>query len=112
MSKAPRSIPIELPTAALATFCARWKIAELALFGSATDVTRFNAQSDLDLLATFADDANWSLLDHAQMELELIELFGGNREVDLVNRAVIEASQNNIRQRCILESTQVLYSAA
>jgi len=106
------SIPISIPRDALNLFCHRWKIVELSLFGSATDADRFRPDSDIDLLATFAEDAKWSLLDHAKMEFELIEIFGGKQEVDLINRRVVEKSQNEIRRRRILESTCRLYSAA
>ena len=64
-------------------FCQRWRIRDLALFGSALR-DDFHADSDLDLLVTFGDDAAWSLLDHVQMEQELSVLLG--REVDLVSR--------------------------
>ena len=57
----------ELLTPAIAEFCMRWKITELALFGSALRPD-FQHGSDVDLLVTFSDDANWSLLDHIAMQ--------------------------------------------
>ena len=92
----------------IAGFCRRWKIAELALFGS---VLRGDGgpQSDLDLLVTFAPEAEWSLLDHVAMELELSGLLG--RRVDLVNRRAIERSENWIRRTAILSTAQPVYVA-
>ena len=42
----------------VATFCRKWKISEFALFGS---VLRddFHASSDVDILVTFAKDADF-----------------------------------------------------
>ena len=50
---------IDIPAETLAAFCRRWRVAELALFGS---VLRddFQPDSDVDVLVTFADDARWS----------------------------------------------------
>jgi len=49
-----------VPIDRIAEFCRRWKITELALFGS---VLRddFRPDSDVDVLVTFAPDAPWSL---------------------------------------------------
>ena len=54
----------------ISKFCRRWKIAELRVFGSALRED-FRRDSDLDLLVTFAPDADPSLLDHVAMEEEL-----------------------------------------
>lgn len=89
-------------------FCRRWKIVELAIFGS---VLRddFRSESDIDLLVRFASDAEWSLFDHARMEQELGELLG--REVDLVSRSAVEQSPNWIRRKEILRTARTLYAA-
>jgi predicted nucleotidyltransferase len=100
---------IDLPMDKIAAFCRKWNVAELSLFGSALR-DDFAPDSDIDLLVTFAEDADWSLLDHAQMELELIEILG--REVDLLTRRSVERSQNPIRRRAILESARRIYRAA
>ena len=92
----------------LAEFCQRWGISELALFGSARGED-FRPDSDIDLLATFAPGARWSLFDLARMEEELKELFG--REVDLVEREAIEKSENYIRRKSILRNLEVVYAA-
>jgi predicted nucleotidyltransferase len=92
----------------LAEFCRRWKIVELSLFGS---VLRddFRLDSDVDVLATFAPDEHWSLLDHAAMEEELSDILG--RKADLVSRRAIERSENYIRRKHILESAEPVYVA-
>ncbi|MCX7012067.1 MAG: nucleotidyltransferase domain-containing protein [Candidatus Sumerlaeota bacterium] len=102
------SVRFDLPSEKLAAFCRKWKIVELAVFGSAVR-DDFGPQSDIDFLARFADDAGWSLFDHAQMEIDLSALLG--REVDLVSRRAIERSRNWIRRQSILESTEVVYAA-
>ena len=94
-----------LPRDALAAFCRRWQITELALFGSALR-DDFGPDSDVDLLVSFAPDARHSLFDLVAMEEELEELLG--REVDLVERAGIEKSDNWIRRRAILSSAEPL----
>lgn len=98
---------IEIPAEALAEFCRRWKIKELALFGSAMRGD-LRSDSDIDILVTFAPDADWSLFDHFHMENELVKLLG--REVDLVSRKALEESPNWIRRRSILESAETIYA--
>ena len=100
--------PVRWPRTGLVDFCRRWKIVEMALFGSALRED-FRPDSDLDLLVRFAPEARWSLFDHGRMEQELEELLG--REVDLLSRAAVEASPNWIRRREILESARTLYAA-
>ncbi len=97
---------IDIPAEELAEFCRRWRITELALFGS---ILRddFRPDSDVDVLATFAPEAGWSLLDHVGMEQALAELFG--RPVHLVSRRAIERSQNWIRRQAILNTAQVVH---
>lgn len=99
---------ITLPLVELASFCRRWKIAELALFGSASR-DDFRPDSDIDLLATFADDADWGLLDGVRMTQELEQLLG--RPVDLISRRAIERSANRLRRDAILASARVIYHA-
>lgn len=98
---------LALPTERIAEFCRRWKIIELAVFGSALR-DDFSPDSDIDLLVTFAPDAEWSLFDHYHMENELVKLLG--REVDLVSRRAIERSENWLRRREILTSARTIYA--
>ncbi len=99
---------ILIPPQRLSEFCAKWKIAELRLFGSALR-DDFRPDSDLDLLVTFTPEADWSLLDHVAMESELAELAG--RPVDLVSQKAIERSSNWIRRKAILESAEPYFVA-
>jgi predicted nucleotidyltransferase len=92
----------------LASFCRRWEVAELALFGSALRAD-FGPESDVDFLVTFSPEADWSLLDHVTMESELSEIVG--RKVDLVNRSAIERSDNWIRREAILRSAEPFFVA-
>ena len=99
---------LTIPHEQIADFCRRWKVSELSLFGSALR-DDFGADSDVDLLVAFAQDAEWSLLDHVRMEEELSAML--SRKVDLISRRAIERSENWIRRRAILETAQVLYAA-
>ncbi|MEO5924302.1 MAG: nucleotidyltransferase domain-containing protein [Bryobacteraceae bacterium] len=87
-------------------YCRRWKITKLEVFGSA----RFDwaAANDVDLLVSFAAEAQWSLMDHVEMQQELGELL--DRPVDLVTRRSIEASHNTIRRAAILNDTVEVYA--
>ena len=86
-------------------FCHKWKVAELAAFGS---VTRddFRSDSDIDLLVTFASDAEWSLYDWTDMIGELREILG--RKVDLLS---LQALRNPFRRHEILKGREILYAA-
>jgi hypothetical protein len=92
-----------IPREWLEDFCRRWKVAELRVFGSALRED-FRPDSDLDLLVSFAPNADWSLLDHVAMEEELSGLL--RRRVDLVSRRAVERSSNWIRRRAILDSAE------
>ena len=92
---------------AVSAYCRRWKIKDLAIFGSALRPD-FRPDSDVDILATFAQDADWSIFDHAQMESELAEIFG--RKVDLVSRRAVERSDNWIRRDAILRTAESLFA--
>ena len=99
---------IIVPKKQIEEFCRRWQIAELALFGS---VLRddFGPDSDLDVLVSFRKEARPTLFDMVHMEEELKEVFG--RKIDLISRRGIEASQNNLRRKAILESAEVVYGS-
>ena len=103
-----RRLPIDIAHEQLVAFCQRWKIRELALFGSALR-NDFSPNSDVDLLVTFGEDANWSLFDHVQMQQELEALL--KRKVDLLTRRAVEQSQNAIRRNAILSTARTLIAA-
>jgi len=90
---------IDIPKKQISEFCRRWRISEFALFGSVLH-DDFDSNSDVDILATFAPGADWSLLDHLQMEQELADLL--DRKIDLFSKRAVEQSHNLIRRREIL----------
>jgi len=96
-------IPID--RAKIADFCHRWKINELALFGS---VLRddFRPDSDVDVLVTFAPDAQWSLFDLVEIQEALSEMLG--RKVDLIEKRGL---RNPFRRYEILRTKEVVYAA-
>jgi len=108
MSKLIRYRGLEIPEDKLADFCRRWKITELSLFGSALRED-FRPDSDVDLLVTFAPGTTWKLDDLLDMKEELEGMFG--RDVDLVERRLVESSENYIRRRHILKHLKPLYVA-
>lgn len=89
----------------IADFCHRWKITELALFGS---VLRddFRPDSDVDVLVTFAPDAQWSLFDLVEIQEALSEMLG--RKVDLIEKRGL---RNPFRRYEILRTKEVVYAA-
>jgi uncharacterized protein len=95
-----------LPMEQIVEFCRRWKIRQLAVFGSFLR-DDFRPDSDLDFLYTFADDVHWTLLDLVTMDQELSAIVG--REVNLVSRSAVERSQNYIRRRHILSTAEPIY---
>ena len=98
---------IALPMQEIAAFCQRWQVTEFALFGS---VLRrdFRADSDIDVLLRFHDEAHHTLFDLVRMGDELETIFG--RKVDVLTRKGVEESQNYIRRKSILDSAQVIYA--
>lgn len=66
---------------ALAELCRRHRIRKLSLFGSQLQGTA-RPDSDVDLLVEFEPGSRTTLLDMAQIEIELSPLLGG-RKVDL-----------------------------
>jgi len=99
-------VRIQVSQEQIEAFCRKWKIRELALFGS---VLRddFRPDSDVDVLVEFASDARHSLFDRMEMIEELEALFG--RQVDLVRKELVV---NPYRRQHILANHQVMYAAA
>jgi len=104
-------LPIDSPTVAidrerLAEFCRKWKVRELALFGSVLRED-FRPDSDVDVLVEFAPDTHWTLFDLGEMQEDLTGIFG--REVDLLSRRGVEMSRNPFRRKAILSSARTIY---
>ncbi|MDE2999499.1 MAG: nucleotidyltransferase family protein [Gemmatimonadota bacterium] len=98
-------LQIDLPHARINDFCCRWRITELAAFGS---VLRgdFEKDSDVDLLVSFTPGADHSLLDMVQMQEELTEIL--QRPVDLIEE---QGLRNPFRRKGILSTKEVIYAA-
>lgn len=89
----------------IADFCRRRRVREFSIFGSALRED-FRPDSDVDVMVSFAPEADWSLLDIVEMIEELKGIFG--RDVDLVEK---EAMRNPYRRRAIMSNREVVYAA-
>jgi predicted nucleotidyltransferase len=87
-------------------FCRERGISKLELFGSALRED-FRDDSDVDVLATLRKDAHPTLLDWAEMQQKLSDIFG--RPVDLVSRRAVESSRNLYRKHTILSTATEIY---
>lgn len=94
----------EFPMEAIKELCQRYKVRELALFGSALRED-FRADSDVDLLVDFEPEAQVGFMTLARMQRELSAIL--RRKVDLVPRGGLKPQ---IRQ-AVLSSMRVLYAA-
>jgi predicted nucleotidyltransferase len=94
-----------IPEDRIAEFCRRWKITQMALFGSILRED-FSQESDIDVLVSFAPDSPWGLFELVDMQDELAVILG--RKVDLVER---EALRNPFRRKQILQNLEVVYEA-
>ena len=106
--RSPAGTRISAPQEGLAEFCRRWQVADLSLFGSALRGD-FRPESDVDLLVTFAPGVSWGFDDFLTIKEEIETLFG--RTVDLVERRLVETSENYIRRKHILSQLEPLYAA-
>ncbi len=101
-----------LPTAQISEFCRRWKIARLELFGSALR-DDFRPDSDVDFLYTPAPDFRRDLAygpwGHDNLAEELSAIL--KREVDIIDRSLIEKTPNWIRRKHIIDTAQVVYES-
>jgi hypothetical protein len=102
------ALRIDLPREAIADFCRRWRITELAIFGSALRED-FRPDSDVDVLVTFEPGVHWDFQQWLEMTGELETMLG--RKVDLVERRLVEQSKNYIRRKHILSNLERIYVA-
>ena len=97
---------VTLPIDQIADFCRRWKVRELAVFGSFLR-DDFGDRSDVNFLIDPKSDVIWTFADHLAMEEEMAKLLG--RKAELVERSAVEQSRNYIRRRHILATAEPLY---
>jgi uncharacterized protein len=88
----------------ISEFCQRWKITELALFGSILRED-FRPDSDIDVLVTFAPNDGWSLFDVMNLQRDLESIV--HRPVDLIEKRDLK---NPFRRSEILRTHQVIYA--
>lgn len=103
----PAHLPFAWPEEEIRSFCRKWQVTELSIFGSALRAD-FGPESDIDLLACFAPGARWGAFDHARMEHELREIL--HRDVDLVTRLAVEETPNPNRRAEILGTARPVYA--
>ena len=103
-----RNLAIELPLAAMADYCRRWRIVRLEVFGS---VLRddFRADSDIDFLVTWEPGVEWSWGEFMCAREELASIVG--RQIDFIERTAIEQGPNWIRRQDILGTARVIHAA-
>ncbi|MBD0344350.1 MAG: nucleotidyltransferase domain-containing protein [Coleofasciculus sp. Co-bin14] len=97
---------LTLPGKSLTKLCQHWQIVELSLFGSILRED-FNADSDIDVLVKFSEEARITFFDFDVIEQQLSQLF--QRPVDVVTKQAIEQSHNPIRRKNILDNSKVIY---
>jgi uncharacterized protein len=93
-----------LPRKKIAEFCKHWSITEFSVFGSVLRED-FRPDSDIDVLITIDPGAQIGLLEMAQMQIELENMF--KRSVDMIEK---ERLRNPYRRREILRTAQVIYA--
>jgi predicted nucleotidyltransferase len=94
---------IEIPQDLVADLCRRYKVRQLALFGSALR-DDFGPESDVDFLVEFDPTAQIGFLTLAKLQRELSALI--HRRVDLVPK---HGLKDRVRQ-AVLASAKVVYA--
>ncbi|HBL13222.1 MAG TPA: DNA polymerase subunit beta [Cyanobacteria bacterium UBA11162] len=97
---------LTLPGESLTKLCQHWQIVDLSLFGSILRED-FKADSDIDVLVKFSEEARITFFDLDVIEQQLSQLF--HRPVDVVTKPAIEQSHNPIRRKNILDNSKVIY---
>jgi len=95
---------VDISMEAIQEFCRRYRVRELAVFGSALRGD-FSAASDVDLLVEFEPEAQIGFITLSRMQRELSAIL--HRQVDLVPK---EGLKPTIRD-AVLSDAQVLYAA-
>ncbi len=87
------------------TFCRKWKVKAMSIFGSALR-DDFSPESDVDVLVDLEPGHGLTLYDWVDMIDELRDIFG--RDVDLVSKGGLK---NPFRRKEILRSAEVVYAS-
>jgi predicted nucleotidyltransferase len=95
---------IAIDSLQVASFCRKWKVAELALFGSVLRAD-FRPDSDVDILVSWLPDADVSMLTIGAMAADLEDMLG--RRVDLVPKSGLKPF---VRDE-VLGAAEVIYAA-
>jgi len=86
----------------LESFCQRYPIQKLSLFGSALEGD-FSSDSDIDVLVEFLPHARVGLFDMGRMSTELSQILG--RNVDLVTKGFLSP----LFRDDVVQQSQVIY---
>ena len=99
---------LEVSPEALISFCRKWQIARLEIFGSVLRED-FRADSDVDFLVSFEPGAGPAGFDWFQLKEELAQLVG--RKVDVLERRLVEQSRNLYRRHHILREATTIHGS-
>ena len=99
---------INLDSLALRQFCRKWRVKELAVFGSYARGDYHDA-SDIDFVIDHQDGVEWDLSDAADMRDELSRILG--KKVDLLTRYALEHTSNWLFRKIVLSSMETVYAA-
>ena len=88
----------------LTELCRRYRVSELAFFGSAVR-GEMHPDSDIDILVEFLPDSGIDLVDYAGLMLDLSHLIG--RKVDLVSKKGLKP----LIRASVLKEARLLYAA-
>jgi predicted nucleotidyltransferase len=96
-------VDLESKRAQIADICQRYGVRELLLFGSALD-SRFQADSDIDLLVDFHPSSRIGLIRLVQLQAEFERVLG--RTVDLVPKNGLKP----LVRASVLQHTEPVYA--
>ena len=99
---------LEIPRQTLEAFCRRWHIGKLEVFGSVLRED-FGTASDIDFLVSFKPGEARADIDWFHLKEELAQLVG--REVDVLDRRLVERSRNLYRRHHILREATLVHGS-
>lgn len=94
------------PAPELTALCRRWKIKDLALYGPAVQLGG-DPNAPIDAMVGFWRPGQWVLDDFSRLASEIRDLFG--REVQLIERATVDMSNNPVLRQRIFRSVRTIY---